>query len=104
MRDLLQATKNRASNEMSDHESEDEDSDDQAPDAAQETPLEPSLRDSNATATQGPANTWLIPTLKKTHDAKFSTCGPKDMISTADNDIIERGIITQQMAEEVSKL
>jgi hypothetical protein len=101
MRDLLRTTKNQSSNDISDHESGDESSDDQNHHTEDEAPLEPPLRSNKTTTTPGNANQWATPPIEKTNDPSLSKCGPKDLIGPAENDIIERGVITQHMAEEL---
>jgi hypothetical protein len=79
-----------SSNDMSD-QSAYEDSDDQAHKDTQKNILDPALR-SNTTAT--------IP-IRKPHVLPPSgQCEPKDLRGPAENDIVERGILSEQLAEE----
>ncbi|KAF2822041.1 hypothetical protein CC86DRAFT_358022 [Ophiobolus disseminans] len=104
MRDLLKSSNNRSSNEASDHESGDEGSDDQRHEAAQDTSPEPPPSSTTATAIPETTDQWLSPPIKQTHDPRLSKCGSKDLIGPAENDIIERGVITQHMAEELMSI
>ena len=53
----------------------------------------------------GTANQWPTPSMEKTQAPKASSkCGPKDLIGPAENDIIERGVITEHMAEELMSI
>jgi len=101
MRDLLKTTKERSSNDLSDQESGDEDSDDQTNDVDKFTPPEPPLRSNKATVTPASTSEWSKQSIDKTHDPRLSKCGPKDSIGPAENDIIERGVLSQDLAEEL---
>ncbi|KAF2029253.1 hypothetical protein EK21DRAFT_68187 [Setomelanomma holmii] len=104
MRDLLKSTNNRASSDISDHETGDEASDEEAQHDEKLTPIESSLRgNTSATTTSSVTAPWpLQPPEDK--NAPAAKCGPKDLIGPADNDIVERGIISQHMAEELMSI
>jgi hypothetical protein len=84
-----------SSNDFSDH-SADEGSDDQAHEALNTNPEKNTLFDSdlraNTTATMPIGRPHVLPS--------SSQCGPKDLRGPAENDIIDRGILSQQLAEE----
>jgi hypothetical protein len=101
MRDLLKTAKDQSSNDVSEHESGDEESDGQTHDVDKFTPPEPPLRSTTKTTTPGSAGQWATHCVEKTHDPRLSKCGPKDSIGPAENDIIERGVITEDLAEEL---
>jgi hypothetical protein len=101
MRDLLKTTNNQPSHDISDHESGDEGSDDQLQEPEQTTPTEPPLLSNTANPTPGTSDQWSVPPIEKTHAPSASKCGPKELIGPAENDIIERGVITEHEAEEL---
>lgn len=101
MRDLLKTSNNRSSNDVSDHESGEEASEDEVHDATKASPLEPPLRRSRGTTASASTEQWPSMATEKTHAPSANKCGPKDVLGPAANDIIDRGIITEQMAEEL---
>ncbi|KAH7092000.1 hypothetical protein FB567DRAFT_434919 [Paraphoma chrysanthemicola] len=105
MRDLLKSTNNRASIEISDHETDDEESDDDVQKDEKLTPSEPSIRGTlSATTTSTTTAPWPLQPPEDKQATTTSKCGPKDLMGPAENDIIERGIITQHMAEELMSI
>lgn len=105
MRDLLQSSNNRSSNDISDHESGDEGSDDGVQNEEKLTPSEPSLRGTTSvTAISTATAPWPLQPPEDKQASSTSKCGPKDLIGPAENDIIERGIISQHRAEELMSI
>lgn len=104
MRDLLKTSKNKSSDHTSDQESEDEDSAEDAPEAERAGSVEPPLQRSRAiTASQkSNADQWYNTETERTKGApNTNNCGSKDPLGPAENDIIDRGVITPQQAEEL---
>jgi hypothetical protein len=104
MRDLLKPNNNRMSDDISDHDSGDEDSDDHANDVEREDPAASPLRGSVATTTSAVAQQWHSTSTQSTNAPTTNYCGPKDFPGPAENDIIDRGIITMTMAEELMSI
>jgi hypothetical protein len=117
MRSLLKSANNPSSNDVSDHESGDDGSDEELHDVEKISAAEPPLHRSRATTTSAGTESWssiateriqdapmdsYTPT--KSHASKKSHCEPHDLLGPAENDIIERGIITQQMADELMSI
>jgi hypothetical protein len=90
IRDNLLLKTKASSNDMSD-QSADEGSDDQAHEDTQKNTLDPALR-ANKTAKIPIGRPHVIPAA--------SECKPKDLRGPAENDIVERGILSEQLAEE----
>jgi hypothetical protein len=102
MRSLLKSTNNRSSNDVSDHDSGDEGSDDEVQDVEKHSPTQPPLHRSRATTVSASTEQWSSTATERTQTAPTkSQCGPPDLLGPAENDIIERGIITQQKADEL---
>ena len=104
MRDLLKTSKNKSSDHASDQESEDAGSTEDAPEAEKAGSVEPALQRSRAiTASQkSNADQWYDTETERTQGApNTNNCGPKDPFGPAENDIIDRGVITPQQAEEL---
>jgi hypothetical protein len=104
MRDLLKTTKNRSSNDVSDQDSGDEDTDRETHEVEKIGPTEPPLRQSRATTgtETTTADQWYNTEPERTNGPPTAdNCGPKDLLGPAENDIIDRGIIKEQQAEEL---
>jgi hypothetical protein len=102
MRSLLKSTNNPSSNDVSDHESGEEGSDDQEQDAEKISPSELQIRRSRATTASAGTEQWSSTATERIQTAPTKTqCGPRDFLGPAENDIIERGVISQQMADEL---
>ncbi|KAH4032244.1 hypothetical protein HBI24_113260 [Parastagonospora nodorum] len=104
MRDLLKTSKNKSSNHTSDQESDEEDSPEDGPEAEKAGSIEPPLQRSRAiTATQkSNADQWYNTETERTQGTpSMNNCGSKDPLGPAENDIIDRGVITPQQAEEL---
>ncbi|KAF1849301.1 uncharacterized protein K460DRAFT_277250 [Cucurbitaria berberidis CBS 394.84] len=100
MRSLLKSN-NPSSNDISDHESVDEQSDEQALHGEKEISPDPQTHGS-ATATTFPPIQWpTIPATKAPVAGPTNSCGPRDLLGPAENDIIDRGVITEEQAEEL---
>jgi hypothetical protein len=105
MRDLLKTTNSQPANDMSDHESGDEGSDDEVHDVEKTNPIDPVLHQSRATTESATAEPWSSTATERTLAAPTtSRCGPQDPLGPAENDIIDRGIITKQMADELMSI
>lgn len=103
MRDLLKTGNNRSPNEMSDHESGEEGSEDEANVNLKESPPEPHLHRSRATTSSATAEQWHNVAPEKPHldPPAANRCGPRDLLGPAENDIVDRNIISQNLAEEL---
>jgi hypothetical protein len=106
MRDLLKTTKTRSSDDVSDQESGDEGSEEDAQDVEKTSPTEPPLRRSRTTTSSTAAEQhWSTTTTERTLGAPTpNKCGPPDLLGPAENDIIDRGIITQQQADDLMNI
>lgn len=101
MRDLLKSG-NRESNDLSESEDEHNQSDEQAPSIDQEIVNEPPLRTGSVNRTQATYTTpWATMPPEKSHAPSKDKCGPPELLGPADNDILDRGVITEQQAEEL---
>lgn len=101
MRNLLQSS-NQPSNEMSEHESADEQSDEQAQQVEKETPPDPQSHGSTTSTTSAFANPWpIVPPIRAHVPGPTNTCGPRDPLGPSADDIIDRGVITKEQAEEL---
>jgi hypothetical protein len=100
MRDLLKPSNTRLSNEMSDDESVSDGSDENAD---EEAPAASLLRKSRTISTSTVTEQWPS-TTTCTHAPTANSCGPKDPLGPAESDIIDRGIITEAMAEEMMSI
>lgn len=102
MRDLLKTTKARSSNDVSDQGSGEEASEEEPQDVEKISPSEPPLCRSRAATSSTAAEQWSTTATERTLGALIpSKCGPQDPLGPAENDIIDRGIITQQQADEL---
>jgi hypothetical protein len=101
MRDLLKPSNARLSNDVSDHESVDDGSDEHAD---EELAAASPLRKSTATSTSTVAEQWPPTTTRSMHAPAADTCGPKDLLGPAESDIVDRGIVTEAMAEELMSI
>jgi hypothetical protein len=105
MRSLLKTTNNQSSNDVSDHESGDEGSDEEVQDAEKTNHTEPILHRSRATTASAGTEQWSNTAAERIPSAPpKSHCEPHDLLGPAENDIIERGVITQQMADELMSI
>jgi hypothetical protein len=100
MRSLLQ-TNNQSSNDVSDHESGEEELDDQRTVELKETPSDPQSHPSATTATPTCTNQWPVPSVSKAPIDPSIVSGPKDFLGSSENDIIDRHIISEAMAQEL---
>ncbi|KAI4934531.1 hypothetical protein J4E85_002388 [Alternaria conjuncta] len=96
MRSLLK-TNARSSNDVSEQESGDEDSDDQGHVRKKETPPSVSSRPSVTTS----ASMVTAPIIKAPTVDSTSTGAPTDFLGSSDNDIIDRGVISEDLAVEL---
>jgi hypothetical protein len=94
MRSLLK-TNARSSNDVSEQESGDDDSDDQG--HAKETPPSVSSRPSAATAT----SILTAPVPKPPAVDPAITGAPTNFLGSSDNDIVDRGVISEDLAREL---
>lgn len=93
MRSLIRS--NRISPvEVSDHESVDEEPDDHEEQQEKESPVYAQSHESMTTPATAPSEKW--PTSKVQND-----CAPIDTLGASDIDIIDRGLISKEMAEEL---
>jgi hypothetical protein len=107
MRDLLKTTNSQPAHDVSDRESVEEGSDDEVHDVERTNPTELSVHRSSATTEPTTAVQWSSTATERTLAAPTtSKCRPEtqDLLGPAENDIIDRGIITQQMAEELMSI
>jgi hypothetical protein len=100
MRSLLK-TNTRPSNDVSDHDSGDDDSDVQEQAAEKETPSNVQSRSSISTATSTFGKGWPETPFKAPAVDPALTSAPKDFLGSSDNDIIDRDIISEDMAQEL---
>jgi hypothetical protein len=105
MRDLLKSN-NRSSNDASDQESAEDGSYDEAHEVEKDSPQRPTVRRDPTSILPGKQpNQW--PTASVGHPFPMpstSKCGNKDLSGPAENDIIERGVISQQLADELMNI
>lgn len=103
MRDLLKTGNNRSPDDESDHESGEEGSEDEAHGEARESPVEPHLRISRAATSSATAEQWpsVAPERPQLDPPAANRCAPRDLLGPAENDIIDRKIISQHQAEEL---
>lgn len=93
----------RSPSGASDHESMDEVSDEKDTGAEETSPLDSQRHGSTTTTTSTFTHHWPsggAPPPKSPTAAPGSNCGPKDLLGPVD-DIIDRGVITQELAEEL---
>ena len=104
MRSLLK-TKNQSSHDHSDHDSSDEQSD-EAADNGEKEPSSNSQSHSGGTTTASPyANRWNVRLFTRAPvPPPPGSCGPKDLLGPSDDDIIDRGVITERLADELLDL
>jgi hypothetical protein len=100
MRDLLKPSNARLSNDLSDDESVSDGSNENADEKAPTASL---LRKSRTISTSTVTEQWPS-TTTRTHAPTANSCGPKDPLGPAESDIIDRGIITEAMAEEMMRI
>jgi hypothetical protein len=101
MRSLLK-TNTRSSNDVSDHDSGDDDSEDQEQSGGRETSTNVQSHSSAITATPALANRWPAAPVKKPPVIDAAITGaPKDFLGSSDNDIIDREVISEDMAREL---
>ncbi|KZM20863.1 sequence-specific DNA binding RNA polymerase II transcription factor [Ascochyta rabiei] len=94
---------NQSPSGASDHESMDEESDERNIGAEETSPLGSQRHGSTTTATSTFTHHWPsagAPPQKSPTVAPGNNCGPKDLLGPVD-DIIDRGVITQELAEEL---
>lgn len=103
MRDLLKTGNNRSPDDESDHESGEEGLEDEAHGEARESPVEPHLRISRAATSSATAEQWpsVAPERPQLDPPAANRCAPRDLLGPAENDIIDRKIISQHQAEEL---
>jgi hypothetical protein len=100
MRDLLKPSNARLSNDLSDNESVSDGSDENVD---EEPPGASPFRKSTTSSASTVAEQW--PTITtRTHTSAANNCGPRDPLGPAENDIIDRGIVTEAMAEELMSI
>lgn len=98
MRNMLKSKS--ASHDLSDHESADERSEDEQPDrkpsVAEEVPL------STTTTHSGFANPWpTAPSTAAPAPTPPNNCGPKDLLGPSPDDLLDRGVISEDLAQEL---
>ncbi|KAF1836279.1 hypothetical protein BDW02DRAFT_587509 [Decorospora gaudefroyi] len=102
MRNLL-GNNTRSSNDVSDRDSGDDDSDDQehARENETQTPSKAQTHSSATTSTSTFANQWLsAPVIKAPVVDPAITDAPRDFLGSSENDIIDRGVISEDLARE----
>lgn len=101
MRSLIKT--NARSSHDSEHDSGDEQSDEQAPENDKDTPSEaPIYRSTPATTNTTNSEPWPTNSAARVQLApSTNNCGSRDRLGPAENDIIERGVITEHQAEEL---
>jgi hypothetical protein len=100
MRSLLR-TNNRSSDDISDHESVEDESTEQMPVWQKETPSESSKYPNATTVTPLSTSRWPVPPVTKASIEPSITSGPKDFLGSSEHDIIDRGIISEDLAREL---
>ncbi|KAL5119608.1 hypothetical protein ACEQ8H_002454 [Pleosporales sp. CAS-2024a] len=105
MRNLLKTTRKELSNEMSDQESGDDDTDNEAQETEKTSPEEPQAPVDDGSTRPEITNTirWYGKVSKEDAEEEptANQCGQKDFLGASENDIIDRGIISQHQAEEL---
>ncbi|KAH8724096.1 hypothetical protein GQ44DRAFT_709151 [Phaeosphaeriaceae sp. PMI808] len=105
MRGLLKSANNRSSHDLSDQESADEGSDGHVRNMERTNPTESVLPESTTTTTATAAEQWQNKTTENTlATSPISKYGPKDLLGPTENDIIDRGVITEELAEDLLKM
>lgn len=105
MRDLLKSN-NRSSNDASDQESADEGSDEEVHEEEKQSPERPALRRDPTSILPGKqSDQWPTASLGRPFLMPSpSKCENKDVSGPAENDIIERGVISQYQADELMSI
>lgn len=101
MRSLLKSN-HQTANDTSDHDSVDEQLDEKVHSTEKEASLGSQSHESATTSTSTFPNQWpLVPLKNAPIPRPPKNCGPKDPLGPSENDILDRGVITEDLAEEL---